>query len=441
MHRVVTYIIAKVRWCRFALSTFRTAKGHYAVDNSKILTPNRASDTLAVHAGRFPQIENRPSSPPLYQASSYEFEDLDDVEAIYDGTRPGAIYGRYGGPNAHHFESAVADLEGAEAAVGASSGMAAIGAALFVTLPPGVPVMCATDLYGGTLALLENDFQQRGHDRVYVDATDPAAVEAAFREHPAPVLYIESLSNPLMNVADIPMLARIAHSSGALLIVDATFATPALARPLAMGADLVLHSVGKYLGGHGDVGAGVVSGSRALIDRLRQWLVRNGATIPHFEAWLALRGMRTLGLRMARHSANAAIVAARLQEIEGVLRVHHPSLPSHPQHALAQRLYPLGTGGIVSFDLAGGRDAVATFVKELRTIALVHSLGEIATTMSYSAASSHRSLDPAARAKLGVTDSTLRLSCGIEDAPDIMSDLMRGFAGLSPSIPASEISV
>jgi cystathionine beta-lyase/cystathionine gamma-synthase len=257
------------------------------VDNSEKTPENRASDTLAVHAGTFPAIENRPSSPALFQASSYEFDDLDEMEAIYAGKRPGAIYGRYGGPNAHHFESALAELEGAQAAVGAASGMAAIGAALATSLIAGAPVISATELYGGTSALLENDFQERGHRRVPVDIADVQAVEAAFRSTPSPVLYIESLSNPLMHVADIPALARVAHAHGAIVIVDATFASPALARPLAMGADLVLHSVGKYLGGHGDVGAGVVAGSVERCERIRQYLVRNGATLPHFEAWLA----------------------------------------------------------------------------------------------------------------------------------------------------------
>lgn len=363
------------------------------------------------------------------------------MEAIYAGERPGAIYGRYGGPNAHHFESAIAELEGAEAAVGAASGMAAIGAALATTLTPGAPVISATELYGGTVALLENDLQERGHLRVAVDIADVQAVDAAFRATPSPVLYIECLTNPLTHVADIPALAEVAHAHGAVVIVDATFASPALARPLTMGADIVLHSVGKYLGGHGDVGAGVIVGSRVYCDRVRAYLVRNGATIPHFEAWLALRGVRTLGLRMARHCANATAVAQYLATAPAVAKVHHPSRPDHPQHALAARLYPQGTGGIVAFDLHGGRPEVAAFVAALQTIAIVHSLGEVASTISYSAASSHRPLDPAERARLGVTDATLRLSCGIEDARDIIADLAQALAGLSARVPATKVSV
>ena len=393
-------------------------------------------DTAAVHAGSFPRPVNLPSSPALYQASSYEFEDLEAVEAIYGGSVQGSIYGRYGGPNALHFESAIAELEGAEASVGAASGMAAIDAALALFLRSGDRMVCTTELYGGTYSLLEKDYQERGVVVDFVDQTDHATVEAALLSGQAKVLYIESLTNPLMHVADIPRLAALAHRHGAMLIVDATFASPALAQPLRLGADLVLHSVGKYLGGHGDVGAGVLSGRRELIDRARAYLVRTGATMPHFEAWLALRGVRTLGLRMARHSENARAVAAALERLPGVVRVHHPSLAGHPQHALAAQLYPQGTGGIVAFDLAGGRPEVAAFVKSLETIAIVHSLGEVATTISYSVASSHRPVPKATRDKFGVTDATLRLSCGIEHASDIIADLARACAGLSARIPA-----
>jgi len=402
----------------------------------------KGSDTLAVHAGQFPVIENVPSRSPLCRGSSYEVDELDDVEAIYGGTRPGAIYGRYGGPNALHFESAMAELEFAEAAVGAASGMAAIGATLASSLQPGQPILAARDLYGGTLALLENDFQERGNRTIFADVTgDFREFEAILARERPPVVYVEAASNPLVRIPDLPQIVRLAHVYGAIVIVDATFVTPVLGKPLAMGADLVVHSVGKYLGGHGDVGAGVVAGDRARIDRIRAYLVRNGATLPHFEAWLALRGIRTLALRMARHAANAAAVAAYLAGVPAVARVHHPSRPEHPEHALAARLYPNGTGGIVAFDVHGTRDTVAAFVRGLETIAIVHSLGEVATTLSYPAVSSHRSLTPEVRAALGVRETTLRLSCGIEDVRDIIADLERAFAGLSQTVPATEVPV
>ena len=394
------------------------------------------SDTAAVHAGKLIVPENVASSPPLYQASSYEFEDLEDVEAIYSGERPGRIYGRYGGPNGVQFEQAIADLEGAEAAAGSAAGMSAIDAAVASNAGAGDTVLATREIYGGTYALFENDFKKRGIAVEYVDQSDLAAVGEALERLRPKVLYLEALTNPLMHVADLEALGELARRSGALVVVDATFASPILVRPLAHGADLVLHSVGKYIGGHGDVGAGVVAGASEPVERARGYLVRTGSTIPHFEAWLALRGLRTLALRMARHSANALAVADFLGQAPGVVRVHHPSRPEHPQHELARRLYPNGTGGIVAFDIDGGRDSVARFVRGLRTIAIVHSLGEVATTLSYPAAASHRMLPPETRRALGVSDGTLRISTGIEHPDDIVADLARALAGLGERVRA-----
>jgi len=388
-------------------------------------------ETLAVRAGRIVVPTNVASSPPLFQASSYEFDDLDEVDAIYAGKRAGAIYGRYGGPNATQFEAALAALEGAEASVGASSGMAAIDAALAPHLAPGEGIVATREIYGGTYALLAHDYVARGTPVTYVDQQDVSAVAAALAATTAKILYVEALTNPLVHVADLPELARVAHAAGALLVVDATFATPYGIRPVAHGADLVAHSVGKYLGGHGDVGAGVLSGRADLIARSRATLVRRGATMPHFEAWLALRGVRTLALRMARIAANARIIARTLAERTDVSLVHHPSLVAHPQHALAARLYPEGTGGIVAFRLRGGRPAVDRFLRGLEQIAIVHSLGEVATTIAYPVASSHRPISAAEREALGITEETLRISTGIEASGDLVADLDRAFAGLA----------
>lgn len=393
-------------------------------------------ETAAVHAGVFIAPHNQPAAPPLFQAAAYRFADLDEVEAVYGGAKPGAIYGRYGGPNGGQFASAVATLEGAPAATGAASGMAAIDAALATTLEPGDTIVATRDIYGGTYELFEHEYN-RGRARVvYVDTSDLTATEAALREYRPRVLYIEALTNPLMRVADIPALAELAHAQGALLIVDATFASPVLITPYRMGADVVVHSVTKYIGGHGDVGAGVLSASAAIVERAQAYLVRTGAMIPHFEAWLALRGLRTLALRMRQHSANAAAIAAYLRGQGAVSRVHHPSLSDHPHHALAQSLYPAGLGGMLSFDIHGGRPAVDRFLRGLHTIAIVHSLGEVGTTIGYSAAASHRAVPADVRAALGVTDGTLRLSAGIEHGDDIIADLAHAFAGLSANVHA-----
>lgn len=399
--------------------------------------PDRHFDTASVHAGRLVVPRNRASSPPLFQASSYEFDDLEEIAAIYSGEVAGAVYGRYGGPNAVQFEAAVAELEGAEAAAGAAAGMAAIDAALATNVVAGETIVATREVYGGTYVLLENDYRARGIAVDYVDQGDLEAVRSALHRSRARILYVEALTNPLVHVADLAALAEAAHGAGAILVVDATFATPALVRPLEYGADIVLHSVGKYLGGHGDVGAGVLAGAAPYVERARAYLIRKGATIPHFESWLALRGMRTLALRMERHSANAVAIAAHLATSSHVARVHHPSLPEHRDRALARRLYPRGTGGIVAFDLAGdGIADVDRFLRALRTIAIVHSLGEVATTISYPAVSSHRPLPPNVRHALGVGDSTLRISCGIERADDIVADLDEAFKGLGEPLRA-----
>jgi len=397
---------------------------------------DRHLDTAAVHAGKLALPPNPASSPALFQASSYEFTDLDEVEGIYAGVKPGAIYGRMGGPNALQFEEAIAELEGTEDAVGSAAGMSAIDAALRTNVRAGDAILASEGLYGGTYVLLEKDYREAGIRVVYVDQEDPEAVAGALvRERPK-VLYVEALTNPLVDVADLPALAAAAHKTGALLVVDATLATPVLMRPAAHGADLVVHSVGKYLGGHGDVGAGVLAGRADLIRAARSYLVRTGATLPHFEAWLAVRGLRTLALRMERHVSNAALVAAALARDPHVTAVHHPSLPGHPQHALAARLYPRGTGGIVSFDLAGGAPAVDRLFRGLRTIAIVHSLGEVATTISYPAVSSHRPLPAGARRDAGIGDGTVRLSVGIEHPDDILADLAHALAGLGERVEA-----
>jgi len=387
----------------------------------------RRIDTLAVHAGALEAPANTPVSPPLYQASAYVFEDLDDVEAVYGGTKPGKIYGRYGGPNGEAFARAVAELEGAEDAVGASSGMAAICAAFFTTLRAGDHAVVTQDVYGGTHAVVTVDFPARGIQSTFVDACDPEALRAAIRPGRTKVVYLEALTNPLIRIPAFADAVRLAHEAGALVIVDATFASPALFRSLEHGADLVVHSVTKYLGGHGDVGAGVIAGSRTLVEAARAYLIRTGATMPHFEAWLAHRGLRTLALRMERHSRNAEAAAAFLASAAPtVTKVHHPSLATHPQHRLAQQLFPDGCGGMLSFELSGGRVAVDAFIRGLRMIEVVHSLGEVGTTISYSVASSHRGIPEAERAALGVTENLLRLSCGIERSDDIIDDLRRG---------------
>lgn len=405
------------------------------MDNDRSRDDRLHVDTAAVHAGSFVTPENQGSSPPLFAASSYVFRDLDEMEAIYSGRTTGAVYGRYGGPNARQFASAIAELEGAPSGVATASGMAALDAALGPRLRGGDRIVVSAELYGGTYELLEKDYRERGVEVVFVPQGDLAALAEATNKQ-TKVIHAETLTNPLVHVTDLEATARIAHTAGALFTVDATFTTPVLGRPLEHGADLVVHSVGKYIGGHGDVGCGVLCGRPELVAAAEGWAIRRGAPASHFDAWLALRGVRTLALRMSRHSENARAVASFLAARPEVARVHHPSLPSHPQHALSERLYPKGTGGMLAFDLRGGPEVVDRFLRELKRIHIVHSLGEVATTISYSVRSSHRSLSPAQRAALGVGDGTLRLSCGIEDAADITADIAQALAQAGSGIPA-----
>ncbi|MGH7660998.1 MAG: trans-sulfuration enzyme family protein, partial [Vulcanimicrobiaceae bacterium] len=254
---------------------------------------------------------------------------------------------------------------------------------------------------------------------------DLPALKAAVSRRATTVVHVETLTNPLVHVTDLEAVSRVAHKAGAICTVDATFTTPVLGQPLRLGADLVLHSAGKYIGGHADVGCGVLAGRRELVEPAQAWIIRRGAPIAHFDAWLALRGLRTLALRMTRHSENARAVAAFLASRDEITAVHHPSRPEHPEHELAARLYPSGMGGMLAFDLRGGERSVDAFLRALRRVAIVHSLGEVATTISYSVRSSHRVLTPEQRRTLGVGEGTLRLSCGIEDARDIVADLER----------------
>ncbi len=364
----------------------------------------------------------------MYAASSYVFRDLDEMEAIYAGEQKGAIYGRYGGPNAEQFAQAIAELEHAEAAVATASGVAAIDAAWGPLVRAGDRIVASAELYGGTYDLLEKDYRQRGVEVDFVPQGDLEALKTALAARPTRIVHVETLTNPLIKVTDLEAVTRLAHAAEAICTVDATFTTPILGRPIELGADLVLHSVGKYIGGHADVGCGVLSGRRDLIAPAQAWVVRRGAPISHFDAWLALRGLRTLALRMARHSENAQAVAAFLARHDAIAAVYHPSLPTHPQHELAQRLYPRGTGGMLTFDVRGGKQMVDAFLRALRRVQIVHSLGEVATTISYSVRSSHRMLSEQQRNELGVSESTLRLSCGIEDARDITNDLEKALA-------------
>ncbi len=373
--------------------------------------------TRAAHGVRAPSPEALPeglrartSVPPLFQSAAYDFESVAASETPLGGDA-GYAYARYGHPNARSLELTVAALEGADDAVATASGMAAIGAAVLSLAQAGDHVFFQRDAYGGTLALFRTDLARGGVQVHAVDAYDVDAVRAALARRPR-LLLVETLSNPLVRPVDVPALAAACRAAGTRLVVDASFTSPAVSRPLAEGADLVVHSVTKFLGGHHDVTAGVVCGPAELVRDARRTTVRMGARVPPFEAWLALRGIATLTLRMERAQENARALAAQLRADARVAAVHHP-----------------GYGALLSFDV-GSRGAVDRFLAALRLVTLTPSFGGVTTTLSHAASSSHRGLTPEERAALGIGDGLLRLSCGIEDVRDVAADLTRGLNAL-----------
>jgi cystathionine beta-lyase/cystathionine gamma-synthase len=339
------------------------------------------------------------------------------------------IYSRSANPNVVAFERTVAALEGAEAAVATGAGMAAISSMLVALLSPGDHVVVGRDMYGSTTALLGGPLARFGI-ALSAAADDEASSFAAAMRPATKLLLVETVSNPLMRVADVPALAEVAHSAGALLAVDASFTSPALSRPLEQGADIVLHSATKYLGGHSDVTAGVVAGTNAVADAVRA--VRNlfGTVCSPLDAWLALRGIKTLALRMERHSSNAFAVARFLAGQPKVRHVYFPGLADDAGYERACRLFPRGTGGMLSFELDGGRAEAERFIGGLSLIRFAASLADVATTISHPALTSHRAMAPLERARLGITDGLIRVSVGIESADDICADLARGLAAV-----------
>jgi len=388
--------------------------------------------TQAVHAGeRGPRPDFTPVSTPIYHTVGYVYDSMDGLGAIFGGTRSGFVYPRYGTPTNEALERAMATLEGGEAALSFASGMAAIHAALLAAgVGGGQSVVAAQDLYGATYSLLHRLFRRLGVQVRFVDFTDLAVVERAVEEVQPRVLLCEIISNPLMKVPDVPCLAEVAHACGVDLLVDNTFATPYLYRPLADGANYVMHSTTKYLGGHGDVMGGAVVTSAANRERLLEVIKMVGGNLGPAEAWLTLRGIKTLPLRMAQHCRNARAVAHWLSGHPGVLRVNYPGLASHPQHELAAELFRDGCfGGMISFEIVDAdRRIVFRFMEALELILPATTLGDVYSLALHPASSSHRALTAEQRAQVGIGEGLVRLSVGIEAASDIIADLEQALA-------------
>jgi cystathionine beta-lyase/cystathionine gamma-synthase len=379
----------------------------------------------AVHAGR-ELVARSPLAPDLSPSAVHVYTDLDDYEAVARGDRPGHYYGRNSNSNRSMLEQAVADLEGAEAGVATASGMAALHVAILALAPKPVTIVATRELYGGTLALLRQDLEPAGYETNFIDMTDLEVVRSALDG--AGLALVETITNPLCKLPDVEAIAALARDRGVPLLVDNTFATPILFRPLEVGATAVMHSATKYIGGHSDLVAGVVVGSADVMSAARARSVRTGSTLGPFDAWLALRGVRTLDVRMRRHSDNGIALASALRTMPGVARVYHPSLEGSASHAVALRLMPDGTGGMLAFDLEGGRAAVQRMLSRFQMVRFAASLGGVETTVSYPEITSHRGLSPAERAELGVGSGTVRVSAGIEAAGDILADFAQALS-------------
>ncbi|WP_331766379.1 aminotransferase class I/II-fold pyridoxal phosphate-dependent enzyme [Embleya sp. NBC_00896] len=386
----------------------------------------QAVDTIAVHAGGTAESNDftgvsRPVAVPIHQASTFTFDDADVFADAMGKPDAPFVYSRYGNPTTHALETAMAALEGGVAALATSSGMGAITAVLTTHLASGDHVVAQRRLYGGTFAMLRDLEQRYGVQVTYVSGDDPAEVAAAVRPNTR-LLYLETIANPMTQVCDIPAMTAVARAHGILTVVDNTFATPVLCRPLAHGADIVVHSTTKYVGGHSDVVGGIAvfadpAGHRAVWDRI----VESGVNPDPFAAWLTLRGLRTLPLRMRRHCEVAAVVAGRLAEHPAVSAVYWPGLPDHPRRDVVDRVLD-GPGGMLAFDLAGGRAAADAFVHGVRLALLAASLGGLETLVVHPAGTSHRQLDAEQLRAVGIGEGTVRVSVGIEDPEDIWAD-------------------
>ena len=371
---------------------------------------------------------NAPAVLPIYQSAGWVFKNLDQVDAIYEGRAAGAIYGGSGVPNHEALEALICSLHAAGATVVTTAGMSAFTLVLLHLLGSDSRIVAARDLYGNTTRILE-DLRKFGVRTEYVDAGDAAAVSAALST-PAQLLIVETISNPRVRVADLSALAAAAHARGALLLVDNSLASPYHCRPLEAGADLVIESITKFLGGHHDLVLGCVAGSRELVEPMRLLASRLGIVSAVLESWLAVRSIATLDVRLARSSANALRVARWLASHPKVAATHYPGLETDPSHAIAKKTLVEGFGSVVSFEIQPDRAAVDRLLAALEDIKLVLSFAGVATTLSHPATSSHRSLTPQARREIGIHDGFLRLSVGIEDAGDTTADLERGLAAV-----------
>ncbi|MEE4660729.1 MAG: O-succinylhomoserine sulfhydrylase [Halieaceae bacterium] len=385
-------------------------------------------DTLAVRAGQVRGPENE-HSEALFLTSSYVFDDARDAAARFAGEVDGNVYSRYTNPTVRTFEERIAALEGAEAGIATSSGMAAILSVCMSLLASGDHVVCSRSVFGTTTVLFSKYMARFGLDVSFVDPTDVDAWAAALTARTR-MLFLETPSNPLAEIADIRALADLAHRSGAMLVVDNCFCTPALQTPLALGADIVTHSATKYLDGQGRCVGGAVVGPQQIIDEITGFMRSAGPTMSAFNAWVFLKGLETLRLRMDAHSANAMTVARWLESQPAVEKVFYAGLESHPGHALAKQ-QQRAFGGVVAFRVRGGREQAWKVIDNTRLMSLTANLGDAKTTIIHPATTTHGRLSDAEKADAGITENLIRVAVGLETVDDITGDLARGLEALA----------
>ncbi len=382
-------------------------------------------DTLAVRSG-IERSQFNEHSEALYLTSSFVFDNAAQAAARFSGEEDGNVYARFTNPTVTAMQQRLAALEGAEACVATASGMAAIMSAVMALLSAGDHIVASRGLFGATQQLFGNILSRFGIQTTFVPATDLDAYRAAVNPKTR-LFFVESPSNPLTELVDIPAVAAIAHEAGVLLAVDNCFCSPALQQPLKLGADLVIHSATKYLDGQGRVLGGAVCGSRALVDEVFKFLRTAGPCISPFNAWVILKGLETLRIRMAAQSAAALELAGWLETQPQVARVYYPGLPSHPQYELACRQQSSG-GAIVSFEVRGGREEAWKVVDATRVVSITANLGDTKTTLTHPASTTHGRISPEAREASGIRESLLRIAVGLEAVDDLKADLARGLA-------------
>ena len=389
---------------------------------------NRGFATRAIHEGYDPLDHDGALNPPVYLNSTFAFPDIAEGQRRFRGESDGYVYSRVGNPTATVLEARLASLEGGEAGLATASGMGAITATLWTLIQAGDTIVADQTLYGCTFGYLQHGLARLGVEVRFADLTRPEALTAALTPSTR-LVFCESPANPNMRLVDIAAVSAIARQHGALTIVDNTYCTPYLQRPLALGADLVVHSATKYLGGHGDLLAGAVVGPRDLIDQIRFFGVKEmtGACISALDAYLVLRGLKTLELRMERHCASAQALAEVLERHSAVARIHYPGLPGFPQAALAREQMRL-PGGMIALELKGGYDAGVRFMDALRLVTRAVSLGDCETLAQHPASMTHSTYTPDERAHHGISEGLVRLSIGLETPEDIAADLIQALA-------------